>query len=271
MKLLSLARDLRRRKARERQGLFVAEGVRAVEELLHASAATGLRVRGVLAAPTLGASPRGEALRAALDAARVPVLDVGERDFATAADTDAPQGVLAIAETPEHPLDALGARLAEARPGDEARLVVLDGIQDPGNAGTILRAAAGLGAVGVVALPGTVDLWSAKVVRSAMGAHFQLPTAAADPAALLAVLKATGTPCWGADGAGEPVARAAAGAPVRLALALGNEGNGLGPTLRDACARLVAIPATPLVESFNVATAAAILLYELRPGSLRDA
>ncbi|HZF66767.1 MAG TPA: hypothetical protein VEZ47_01880, partial [Gemmatirosa sp.] len=68
MRLLSLARDLRRRKARERQGLFVAEGVRAVEELLRAAAAGRVAVRGALAAPGLVQSDRGAALRAAFDA-----------------------------------------------------------------------------------------------------------------------------------------------------------------------------------------------------------
>lgn len=269
VRLLSLARDLRRRKARERQGLFVAEGVRAVEELLRAAAAGHVAVRGALAAPALAQSERGAALRAAFDARRVPVLEVGERDFASAADTDAPQGILAIAETPLHPLASLGGRLAAARPGAEVRLVVLDGVQDPGNAGTILRAAAGLGAAGVVALPGTVDLWSAKVVRAAMGAHFHLPSAGATVDQLVELLDGARAPLWGAAGEGAPIADAAPDAPTALALALGNEGQGLGPALRTRCDRLVAIPATTLVESFNVAVAASILLYELRPSGLR--
>jgi TrmH family RNA methyltransferase len=163
-------------------------------------------------------------------------------------------------------------RASSARaPGDEARLVVLDGVQDPGNAGTILRAAAGLGAAGVVALPGTVDLWSAKVVRAAMGAHFHLPSACAAPEPLTAMLRDTGTPLWGADGPAAPIADVAPEAPASLALALGNEGSGLGAAARAAVARLVAIPATSLVESFNVAVAGSILLYELRPAALRRA
>jgi TrmH family RNA methyltransferase len=269
MRLLTLARDLRRRKARERQGLFVTEGVRAVEELLRAAIAGRVTLRGALVAPELGETSRGAALHAALGGNGLPVLEVSGRDFLSAADTDAPQGVLVLAEVPTHPLETLAAPLAAARPGAEVRLLVLDGVQDPGNAGTILRAAAGLGAAAVAALPGTVDLWSAKVVRSAMGALFHLPTLTVTPDALAAFLGEAGVPLWGAAGEGEPVAGAAAEAPPALAVALGNEGHGLGAAVRAGCTRLVSVPSTPLVESFNVAVAASILLYELRPAALR--
>ena len=260
MRLLTLARDLQRRKARERQGLFVAEGVRTVEALLDSP----LRLRGVLAAPTLDATPRGLALRDRLLGAGVDLLEVSEREFASAADTDAPQGVLAIAEQRVVSLSDLSVDATA-----ELRLLVLDGIQDPGNAGTVLRSAAGLGASGVVALRGTVDLWSAKVVRAAMGAVFTLPTCSDTADALLAFLDAERIVLWGADGAGTAVETLAASAPRRLALAVGNEGAGLSAELRARADRLVAIPSTGRVESLNVAVAAAILLYELRPSALR--
>src|SRR5690348_9468437 len=96
VKLLTLARDLQRRKARERHGLFVAEGVRTVEELLRSP----LEIRGALVAPSLERAPRGAELRAMLESRDVPVLAVDERDFASASDTDTPQGVLAIASAP---------------------------------------------------------------------------------------------------------------------------------------------------------------------------
>ena len=161
MRLLTLARDLRRRKSRERQGLFVVEGVRSVEELL----GSPLAVRGILTAPQLADAPRGRALLERLGASTVEHSAVNEAEFRSAAETESPQGVLAIAEIPERELSSL----AGATP---LRLLVLDALQDPGNVGTILRTAAALGADATVALPGTVDLWNAKVVRSAMGAHF---------------------------------------------------------------------------------------------------
>jgi TrmH family RNA methyltransferase len=145
---------------------------------------------------------------------------------------------------------------------DPSRLLVLDAVQDPGNVGTLIRTAAGLGATATVALPGTVDLWNAKVVRSAMGAHFLHSAFHCTWDELRLFLDETGILLWGADTDGVPVERG--GAPRRLALAVGNEGAGLSAHVRGACAQLVSLPLDPSVESLNVAVAAGILLYELR-------
>src|SRR5690349_7603906 len=101
MKLLTLARDLRRRKARERQGLFVCEGVRTVEELLRSA----IEPVGAVIGPQLAATPRGAELRAALDEARVVSIDVDEGELASAAETESPQGVLVIARVPQRALE----------------------------------------------------------------------------------------------------------------------------------------------------------------------
>jgi len=250
VKLLTLARDLRRRKARERQGLFVAEGVRTVEELLRSP----LQVRGLLASPQLANAARGIALREAATARGIPVTDVSEAEFASAAETDSPQGVLAVAEVPAPTLDALSLPPV-------ARILVLDAVQDPGNVGTILRTAAALGAAATLALPGTVDLWNAKVVRSAMGAHFNHHTLSCTDEALDAFLVGRGIPLWGSDARG--TALAAVPRPPQLALAVGNEGNGLTDRVRQRAERLVSLPIVSDVESLNVAVATGILLYEL--------
>lgn len=253
MKLLTLARDLKRRKAREREGVFVAEGVRAVEELLRSP----LKVRGALVAPQLEDAPRGRTLRAALAERGIETTAVGHREFASAADTDSPQGVLAVAEIPSHALDRLDLDAS-------ARVVVLDAVQDPGNVGTIVRTAAALGARATVALPGSVDLWNAKVVRSAMGAQFHLPVLSCTWEELETFLTTRDVPLWGADAAGDPlvpgerVARA-------IALVVGNEGAGLSEVVRARARRLISIPITPGVESLNVAVATGILLHALRP------
>lgn len=252
MRFLTLARDLRRRKARERQQLFVAEGVRAVEELLRSPIAPA----GVLVAPQLMEAPRGAALRAAIAAAGCPVEEVGLREFHTAADTESPQGVLAIAPIPERALDRVQA-------ADGLRLMVLDALQDPGNVGTILRTAAALGATATVALPGTVDLWNAKVVRGAMGALFHHQCMAASWEEVDAFRVRAGVELWAADVGGEPLGTMSA--PRRLGLVVGNEGAGLSDETRARASRTVALPITSAVESLNVAVATGILLYELRP------
>jgi RNA methyltransferase, TrmH family len=253
VRLLSLARDLRRRRARDRQGLFVAEGVRAVEELLRSP----LTVVGALVGPHLDATPRGAQLRATLAERGVAVLDVGDREFASAADTDTPQGVLAVAEVPRRTPEALDLPAG-------ARLLLLDAIQDPGNVGTMLRTAAAMGAAATVALPGTVDLWNAKVVRGAMGALFQHPALSLTWEELDAFLPGREVVLWGADARGEPVERAVADAPPRLAVVVGNEGAGLSAEARGRADRLVALRIAPGVESLNVAVAAGVLLYLLR-------
>ena len=251
VRLLTLARDLRRRRARERQALFVAEGVRTVEELL----AAGLAVRGLLAAPAVREAERGGALLARARDRGIAVHEVDADDFASAASTDAPQGVLAVAEVPARGLPDLD--VAAGRP-----LLVLDAVQDPGNVGTMIRTAAAFGAAGVVALPGTVDLWNPKVVRSAMGALFRLPAVPAPLPALAAFLGERDVPLWGADMHGTPLDGASA--PPRVAIAVGNEGAGLSEEVRRSADRLVSIPIAADVESLNVAVAAGILLHQLR-------
>lgn len=251
-RLLTLARDLKRRKARERNALFVAEGVRAVEEL----ARSGVRVRGVLVTDAIAADGRGAAVAAQLRERGVAHAAVSTEDFESAAGTENPQGILAVAEVPDRPLASVSA-------ADLARTLVLDAVQDPGNVGTLIRTAAAMGVRAVVALPGTADPWNAKVVRGAAGGHFHLTVTSATLDELTATLAAAHVPLWGADAAGRAVDELRA--PAALALAVGNEGAGLSPGLRVTAAQLVSLPMAAGVESLNVGVAAGILLYALRP------
>jgi len=251
VRLLTLARDLRRRKARERQQLFVAEGVRTVEELARSS----LVIRGVLTAPQLEETPRGTALLAELGARGIAAERVAHQEFASAAETESPQGILAVAEVPDRSLGLLAGRAS-------LRVLVLDAVQDPGNVGTIVRTAAALGADATVALPGTVDLWNAKVVRSGMGAHFHHLCLAGTWEDLDTFRRQVPLDLWAADATGEPLSRSTA-APTRVAVVVGNEGGGLSSAARERATKLVAIPIAQPVDSLNVAVAAGILLHEL--------
>ncbi|HUF64716.1 MAG TPA: RNA methyltransferase [Gemmatimonadaceae bacterium] len=250
MRLLTLARDLQRRKGRERRSLFVAEGVRAVEEVARSAAG----IRGAISSPELEETPRGRALLGELGSRADELLRVTVAEMAQVAGTESPQGVIAIAEIPERSLDDVTA-------GAGARLLVLDGVQDPGNVGTIIRTAAALDAVAVVALPGTVDLWNAKVVRGAMGAHLRITAVESGTDDLLSWAEREQVELWLADAAGEPLH--AAQVPSRLGIVLGNEGAGVSGRVRAHATRAIGLPLAAGIESLNVAVAAGIMLYAL--------
>ncbi len=226
--------------------------MRTVEELLTAA----IPVRGVIVSPTLGSSDRGTVLLGRVQAAGVELAEISEQEFADIAATESPQGVLAIAEVPHRtPGDLPIAALR--------RVLVLDGVQDPGNVGTIIRTAAALGVDAVLAMPGTVDLWNAKVVRSAMGASFRLPVMAGSWSDIDALRDTGGLTVWGADAHGAPLEDQARG--DRIALVVGNEGAGLSAQARARLDVVVALHMSSGVDSFNVAVATGIILYQLRP------
>jgi TrmH family RNA methyltransferase len=243
-------RALRQRKAREAEGRLLAEGLRTVEDLL----GSGLRVHLAVVSPSLEDSERGRELRRALKSRGVAVREVAEAELREYAATETPQGVVAVADIPRASLDSL--RIDR----DAVVLVVMDAVQDPGNFGTLVRTAEALGAAGVVALPGTVDAWNPKTVRSAMGSGFRLPIVEAGWDELEPWLRANGFAILAADAGGEPLGP---DRPHRAALVLGNEGAGVGAETLRRADRTVGIPIRGRAESLNVAAAGAILLYEL--------
>jgi RNA methyltransferase, TrmH family len=249
--LLTTIRDLARRRGRERRGLALAEGVRLVEEAL----AAGVPVRGAAVSSALEGTPRGSALKSALASRAVPLVEVTPDELDALADTEQPQGIVAVIEPRGWTLDDIPAFAG-------AVVLVLDAVQDPGNVGTMLRTALALGASGVVALKGTAALTNPKVLRGSMGAAFRLPAAAVDVGAFIAWASARGLELVVAAADGTPVERRPHG-PAPIALVVGNEGAGVSPALAAAAARRVAIPLAPAVESLNVAVAAGILLYEV--------
>jgi len=242
-----LLHGLKRRKIRAESGLFIAEGVRLVEALLDA----GIDPRLIVASPTLEDTERGRRLAARL--ADLPDLRrVEDPILRELADTESPQGVLAVAAIPRH-------ELAGIRVEGAATALVLDGVQDPGNVGTLVRTADAFGVLFVAALPGTVDPWNAKAVRASAGAAFRIPIVQPGWDELLEWLHRNGFALYGADAEGRRIDDV--DMPARVALAVGNEGAGLGSEARAAAEEMVAVPIRPEAESLNVAVAAAVLLY----------
>lgn len=180
------------------------------------------------------------------------------RDLLTAAlATETPQPVAALLETPRWEWD----NVLDSSRQKAALVVVLAGLQDPGNVGTILRSAEAFGATGVVSLPGTVSAWNAKAVRASAGSVFRVPVIAADGEECFARLRAAGVKTWTTAARGAMAAdRVALTGPV--ALLMGNEGNGVPAELAARAQGALTIPCPGPVESLNASVAASLLLYE---------
>jgi len=250
---------LHRRKTREREGLVLVEGPHAVEEALAAGAVPKFAVLSDRFDP--GAHPEVlSRMTAALPRGEEDLHRVEDAELTRLADTEAPQGVLLVVEQPE-PGGAPGGQ--DAAPG-RGRWLVLDGVQDPGNVGTLIRAAAAFACDGVLTLPGTADPWSTKTVRASAGMVFRLPIVTTSSRDLEGSLDRLPRPILIAEaGGGTP----AAVTGISWSLVLGNEGAGVGPEVRAMPHRTVAVPMPGGIESLNVGVAGAILLYALTPAA----
>jgi len=244
-------RALHRRKERRARGEFLVEGPRVLEELLRA----GRPVTLVLYTEEAVADPDGRQLLAEAVTAAVPTELVSEPELRRHADTVTPQGWIATAPVPAWGWSDLQG----------PRLLVLDAVGDPGNVGTLIRAAEALGAAGVVALTGTADPWSPKVVRAAAGSSIRLPVLESKWGDTLAWLRESQTPVWVASSNGVALDRTET-RPGRVALVLGSEGAGVSTPILEAADRVVAIPMRGEVESLNAAVAGAILMDRLFGG-----
>jgi TrmH family RNA methyltransferase len=185
------------------------------------------------------------------EAAGIPVFEVPDRAFARLSDLDTPSGILGI-----FPLPDRSAADVLALPG---LLLVLAGVSDPGNAGTLVRSAEAFGAAGVLFGRGGVDPYAPKVVRAAMGSLFRVPVASVSAEELIATAKASGRPIVVADMEGEELGTAPL--PDDAVVAIGNERRGVRDWL-PRWDRAFRIPQRGETESLNAAVAGSIVLYE---------
>lgn len=233
-------------KTRARERAVLVEGVRAVQEALDADVEPLFAV----VSPRLGESHAGAVLEsrlAALDLERVDATELGRLSA-----TERDQGVVLVCREPEGDVDAI-------RPG--GRYLVLDGVQDPGNAGTLIRSAVAFGLDGVLCLDGTVDPWGPKPVRASAGMIFRVPVVRVSIETALARLREVGVPLYVADTTGEDV-----DVQPKLesfAIALGNEGWGVRKELAEAARGSLAVSMPGGADSLNVAMAGAVLLHSL--------
>jgi len=174
--------------------------------------------------------------------------------LSSALTTETPQPIAALVQPPLW----TWPQLLKSQP---QLLVLLAGLQDPGNLGTILRSAEAFGATGIVSLPGTVSAWNPKAVRASAGSVLRVPLIESSAEDCLAQLRKANIKLWTTAVAG---AEAASGADLSgsIALLIGNEGNGVPPELAAQAEAALTIPCPGPVESLNASVAASILLYE---------
>ena len=240
---IEAVRDLRTPRGRRAAQRFTAEGPTLLEE----AGRTGMRPREIFATPAgLGRFDPGR-----FETGGTAVFAVPDRVFARLSDLETPTGVLAVFDLPNH--TAAGV-LAAAGP-----VLLLAGVSDPGNAGTLVRSAEAFGAAGVLFGRGGADPFAPKVVRAAMGSLFRLPVAVVEAEELLAAAAAAGRLVVATDVDGEDLA--VAGLPANAVLAVGNERRGVRDWL-PRWDRAVRIPQRDAAESLNAAVAGSIVLYE---------
>ncbi|GAA4518621.1 RNA methyltransferase [Actinoallomurus oryzae] len=246
------ARRLAKRAFRRREHRFLAEGPQAVRE--------ALALNGVLAElfATAEAENRHQDLVAQAEKAGVPIFRVSGEVMAELAQTVTPQGLLAVCEFVDVPLDKA---LSPA-----PRLVtVLAHVRDPGNAGTVLRTADAAGSDSVIFTDASVDPYNGKCVRASAGSLFHLPVVTGPRFdALIPALKGAGLTVVAADGAGESSLDTALDTGTLdgpTAWVFGNEAWGLPEEILNAVDEVVRVPIYGGAESLNLATAAAVCLY----------
>ncbi len=238
--LLVELRKLRASKSlRRERGLFLCEGPKLLEEALR----SGAQLRVVVRAGELPwALPAG-----------VREIEVPEDVLESVADTAAPQGPVFLCALPE-------LKLPEKLEGE--RYLVLDGVQDPGNVGTIWRTADALGVDGLILIHSCADPFSPKTVRATMGACFRLPVWEGELAQTKELLDRTGLRLY-ATALREDARDIRTVSLSRSAVLIGSEGKGVSPEALALCGGTLKIPMRERCESLNAAVAAAVTAWEM--------
>ena len=247
--VVKLLKSLHSKKGRYENGLFLVEGMRLCSEICAPWQTEFL----IFSERFYEESAEREELIAGCPEAKVRILP--EEVFAAVSDTQHPQGVLAAVRQRQFDLSAFIQK-------KDPFLVVLEDLQDPGNAGTILRTADAAGADGILCSKGTVDFYSPKTVRASMGSIFHLPVVQSQSfAEALAGLREHGVHLLAAHLQGSRP-HFEADYSGGCAIMIGNEGNGLTPEAAALADERVRIPQPGRAESLNASVAAGILIYE---------
>jgi TrmH family RNA methyltransferase len=244
-------RSLSDPKQRKKEHAFLIEGVKMVEEALRDKAGVSM----VVAAPGL-VQHHGKGVLKLAESRAIDVLWISAALMDALSESKTPQPVMAVVKMPEHSLDALFSR-------DPGLIVIAHQLQDPGNLGTIIRTAEAVGASGMAITPNTVDPFNAKAIRASMGSILRLPIVhIGDLTAFIKTCKQQGY---------QTVATVLTGERTHFDIDLtkptvvifGQEGAGLPQEVLSTIDLQIRIPMAATIESLNVATAAAVILYEV--------
>ena len=242
--------DIKRRKGRDRHSPFLIEGLHLIEMALN----SGSQINDVLFSASFSSKKNGQQFLKRLSKHTKNIFEVSGHVIARIADTETTQGIIAVAA-------CRSLLLEDLRLGAEVLIVVIDGVQDPGNLGAIIRTSDAAAAEAVILLPGTCDAFMQKTVRSTAGSIFNIPVIYADLQALLKWLRLNkiklAVTSLDSD---RTVFEERLEGP--LALAFGNEAHGVCKEIISAADLLLKIPIYGHAESLNVAAAAAVCLYE---------
>lgn len=236
-------------KARRKEGLFAVEGLRIASEI----------PEGVLEECYVSEGFAAEHEISEVFGYETDTVVVSSAVFKKMSDTQNPQGILCVCRKNEETADDF---LAGRRIG-ELRLLILEGIQDPGNLGTMIRTAEGAGFDAIIADENTVDVYNPKVTRSTMGSLFRMPVIyTQDLPAFIDDIKQSSVTVYAAHLDGKKSYREVRYGS-RIAFLIGNEGAGLSDEITKKADELVRIPMQGKLESLNAAVAAALLMYSL--------
>ena len=248
---VKLASALRQKKRRDETGLFVIEGLRFVREAVVAAWSVDF---AIVADESYNEDLRIQLLTEELIRQGCSVLTVSESLYRKISDTQNPQGILAVVRQRQN-------FPPESMPQGPTLWVILDSLQDPGNVGTIIRTADAAGAAGVILTPECADLYGGKTTRATMGSLFHLPVLRMPAAECLSFCDRQQLMLYvaGAEAA-KVYAETDLSAPC--AIVFGNEGAGVGAEFRQRASANIKIPILGQAESLNVASAAAVILFE---------
>ncbi|WP_096202739.1 TrmH family RNA methyltransferase [Bacillus sp. FJAT-45350] len=235
-------KKLHSKKGRDKEGLFIVEGLHLVEEVLKSE----VKLKELIVEESVEIPNEWQ-----IDSKSV--IQVTERVFKEISETETPQGYIAICH-----------QLKSTEIGtEEGKFLLLDGVQDPGNVGTMIRTADSAGISAVILGEGSVDVYNSKVIRATQGSLFHLPIVKGNLTEWITSFKSNKVPVFGTS-LTEASTYTAIQPQEHFALIVGNEGEGVKQDILQQTDQNIYIPIYGKAESLNVAVATGILLYYLR-------